>query len=508
MQSEMLAKPIQASGEKLVISGLSKQFGGIRVLKDVNFTVNGGEIHALLGANGAGKSTLIKILAGIYTMDGGHISTPGAASGNAFDTTRFSFVHQDLGLIDSMSVAENMAMGYGYPRRMNLIDWRAVRREAAKALEQLGAPLPLDKLVGELSQAERAIVAIARAVSRDIDVIVLDEPTARLPEADVSRLIETLKRLRDHNVGIVYVTHRLDEVFRLADAATVLRDGEVVASYRPLSVPPDQLITDICGKVPTKRSQAAKLRQTATVMEVSNLCVDHIGPVSFSVGTGEILGLAGLRGQGHEAVGRAIAGFCSPSGGSVSVDNQLVPFTGPQAAIKAGVGFASSRRVEECLSTTMNVRENLFLNPGNFGRSTLNFMSRSAERDKANEILSSFDVKPRDPEREIMTLSGGNQQKVVLARLVGQEYRILVLEEPTMGVDIGAKSEIYRILANGAAKGVSCVIISSDLDELVQICDRVLAFAGGKVVSEIQREDLSVELLTREISGASEAARV
>jgi ribose transport system ATP-binding protein len=503
--------PVDASAHTsavpvLICAGVVKHFGGTRALRGVDFHVGAGEIHALLGANGAGKSTLIKILARVYKADAGEITLRGAPLSDDMPGARISFVHQDLGLIDTMSVGENMAMAYGYPMRGRLIDWRAVDVMAGVALDKLGAPLPLDTLVGELSQAEKSIVAIARALTRDIDILVLDEPTASLPEADVERLFSAVRALRARGVGIVYVSHRLDEVLRICDAATVFRDGEVVAAYRPLDASPDQLVKDICGKTPTRRQGGGRKPSATPVIEVSDLCIDHIGPVSFEAAPGEILGLAGLRGQGHEAVGRAVGGVSPSTSGEIRVGGATKRLRRPSDAIDAGIGFASSKRTEEGLATTMNVRENLFLNPFNFGRRALSFLPAAKESRDAAAILNRLDVRPRDPERDVTTLSGGNQQKVVLARLAGQDYPVLVLEDPTIGVDVGAKAEIYKILAEGAAKGATCIVVSSDLDELAQICDRVLAFSAGKIVGELVRDELTVEALIHEISGAASHA--
>jgi ribose transport system ATP-binding protein len=495
-----------ASVPVLRAAGLVKHFGGVRALRGVDFEVCAGEIHALLGANGAGKSTLIKILAHVHKPDAGEITLRGAPLIEAMLGARISFVHQDLGLIDAMSVGENMAVAYGYPRWGKLIDWRAVNVHAGAALHKLGAPLPLDNNVGDLSQAEKSIVAIARALTREIDILVLDEPTASLPEADVERLFAAVRNLKARGVGVIYVSHRLDEVFRLADAATVLRDGQVVASYRPLHASPDRLVADIVGKTPVRRQGAGRSRSDAAVMQVTGLAIGHIGPVAFEVAPGEIVGLAGLRGQGHEAVGRAIGGVWPADCGEIHVGGARARIRTPAEAIAVGVGFASSKRAEEGLASTLNVRENLFLNPFNFGRRVFSLRTSATESREAATILNRLDVRPHEPDRDVTTLSGGNQQKVVLARLAGQDYRVLILEEPTMGVDVGAKAEIYKILADGAAKGTACLVISSDLDELVQICDRVLAFSAGRIVAEIGRGDRTVEALISEISGAASHA--
>ncbi|HVY19724.1 MAG TPA: sugar ABC transporter ATP-binding protein [Bauldia sp.] len=488
----------------LAVTGLNKHFGGTQALRSVDFTVERGEVHALLGANGAGKSTLIKILSGLYPSDSGDIRLNGETLKPG--DPRIAFVHQDLGLIESMSVGENMAMGYGYPRRGLLIDWRKVDAEAEKALDFLGSPLPLDRPVSELSRAEKSIVAIARALSRKAELLVLDEPTASLPEADVTRLFRIIARLKANNVSVIYVSHRLDEVFRIGDAVTVLRDGRAIAVHRPLDISPEQLVKEIVGGTPVTRTRARAAAPGAPALVVKDFRVSLFGPVSFEVGAGEIVGLAGLRGQGHEATGRGLAGVLPRTSGTVTVGGRLRQLRSPAEAIAAGIGFATGKRAEEALAPTMTVKENLYLNPLNFGATSFGFRSRTEERKSAGEILHRFDVRPPQPERDINTLSGGNQQKVVIARWVGQNYKVLVLEDPTIGVDVGAKAQIYKMLADdAAANGTAFVVVSSDLDEMVQLCDRVLAFSRGRIVAELTRAEISVEALTRAVGGIAEA---
>jgi ribose transport system ATP-binding protein len=491
----------------LAVRNVNKQFGGTQALRDVDFTVTPGEIHALLGANGAGKSTLIKILAGVYTADSGIIELGGETIAPR-NEHRIAFVHQDLGLIENMSVGENMAMGYGYPTRWGrLIDWKKVGETAEKALESLGSPLPLDRPVSELSRAEKSIVAIARALSRKAELLVLDEPTASLPEADVGRLFRTLMRLRENGVSIIYVSHRLDEVFRLADAVTVLRDGRVVAVHRPLDISPEQLVKEIVGGVPVTRTRARTATGGQPALAVKDFRVGLFGPVSFDVAPGEIVGLAGLRGQGHEATGRGIAGVLPRTGGTLTVGGRPRELRSPADAIAAGIGFVTGKRAEEALAGTMSVKENLYLNPQNFGATALTYRNHAAERRACADVLRRFDVRPPEPDRDIGTLSGGNQQKVVLARWAGRKYRALVLEDPTIGVDVGAKAQIYRMLTEDAAAGTAIIVVSSDLDELAQICDRVLAFSRGRIVAELDRAEISVEALTRAVGGIAEAPR-
>ena len=494
-------------GPLLAVRGLAKHFGGTRALRDVDFTILPGEIHALLGANGAGKSTLIKILAGVFAMDGGTITLAGAPLGPAL-RHRISFVHQDLGLIESMNVGENMAMGYGYPMRHRLIDWKAVKAAAVRALEFLDSPLPLDCPIAELTRAEKSIVAIARALAGNCELLVLDEPTASLPELDVDRLFRILGRLREKGVSIIYVSHRLDEVFRIADAVTVLRDGRVVAVHRPVVLSAEQLVKEIVGSTPVRRARVARAVGSAPALSVKGLCIGRFGPVSLDVRPGEVVGLAGLRGQGHEAVGRGIAGVLPWVGGSIEIAGRAHRLRSSAQAIALGIGFVSGKRAEEALAGTMNVRENLYLNPMNFGATALALRHNATERRECAEVLRRFDVRPPQPDRDISTLSGGNQQKVVLARWAGRKYRVLVLEDPTIGVDVGAKAQIYHMLADDAASGTAIVVVSSDLDELAEICDRVLAFSRGQIVAELGRSEITVEALTKAVGGVAETPSV
>ncbi len=495
----------------LEVRDVSKRFGGTLALDAVTLRVEPGEIHAFLGANGAGKSTLIRTLGGIHPADSGDVLWKGTPIGSAELGRHIAIVHQDLGLIDFMSVGENMAMSYGYPRRRNgMIDWKAVDAKARSILAELGAPLPYHTAVSLLSPAERSIVAIARAVSQDVELLILDEPTASLPEADVERLFGVLRGLKARGVSVIYVTHRLDEVFRIADAATVIRDGRTIARHDTLAgLTANQLVTEIVGHLPNRSSKRARIERQP-VLAVEGLRSYAIGPVSFTLGKGEILGLAGLRSQGHEGTGRMIAGVHRPTGGSMRLDGKPLSFGSTTDSIAAGIGFCTGRRAEEAIAPAMTVRENLFLNPLNFGAARMRPRSLKAEAAEAAKILGRFAVKPRDPNRDIDTLSGGNQQKVVLARWAGQNYRVIVLEEPTIGVDIGAKAEIYRMMLADCDAGTSYIVVSSDIEELVGVCDRVLAFSRGRVVAELEGDGLTVEALTprhqRRIDSQGEAA--
>jgi ribose transport system ATP-binding protein len=488
----------------LAIRRLSKRFAGTLALDAVDFDVKAGEVHALLGENGAGKSTLIKVLAGVHAADSGEIRWQGRLIDPATDKLPITFIHQDLGLVDAMTVAENVAVLAGYPRRNGLISWRRAREAAATALELMGGGVDPDARVRDLPAAEKSIVAIARAMAVNCALLVLDEPTAALPEADVARLLAVLRRLRARGIGIVYVTHRLDEVFRFADRVTVLRDGRRVTTEAVADTNPAGLIHHIVGRSLADLFVKPPPTAAGTLLAVDRLVAGDVGPVSFTVAAGEILGLVGLRGAGHDVVGRAIFGDMAIASGTVSLTGKPLAVQNPGDAIGHGIGFVSSKRGEESLAPNLTVRENLFINPVMSGGGVLSAIRPSAEQARCLRILYRFSVRPPAPERVIATLSGGNQQKVIVARWMEAGTRLLVLEEPTFGVDVGSKAEIYQLLQQALDGGLAVLLISSDFEEVAGICHRALIFDRGRVAAELQRAELSLAHLTALASGGDE----
>ncbi|WP_119272967.1 sugar ABC transporter ATP-binding protein [Taklimakanibacter deserti] len=488
----------------LAIARLTKRFTGTLALDEVDLEVRAGEVHALLGENGAGKSTLIKVLAGVHRADNGEIRLDGRPVDPEAEKLPITFIHQDLGLVDTMTVAENVALIAGYPRRNGLISWAAARTVAVNALERMGGGVDPDARVGDLPAADKSIVAIARAMAVRCDLLVLDEPTAALPEADVTRLLDVLKRLRANGVGIVYVTHRLDEVFRIADRVTVLRDGRRVRSCAIADTTPSALVHDIVGRSLAELFIKPSAKTSAKVLDVDGLIADGVGPVSFSIAQGEILSLVGLRGAGHRAIGRAIFGDSAITAGTLSLAGEKLKPASPEEAIRRQIGFVSSKRREESLAPSMTVRENLFVNPVTNGMRLLQPIRPAHEQERCLNSLIRFSVRPRDPERIIATLSGGNQQKVIVARWMEAGCRLLVLEEPTFGVDVGSKAEIYQLLEEALDQGLAVLLISSDFEEVAGICHRALIFDRGRVTAELPRSELSLARLTALASGAEE----
>jgi ribose transport system ATP-binding protein len=494
------ALPASASGVDPLVSirNLSKSYPGTQALSDVSFSILPGEIHALAGQNGAGKSTLIRILAGVEPQDDGTIFFRGRALQPGERKLPINFIHQDHALVESLTVAENLALATGYTRRRGLIDWKALTGKAKAALERVGCHVDPERPVGELTTAERSIVALARATILRADLIVLDEPTAALPANDVETLFDVVRRLRAEGVSVLYVTHRLDEIFELADRVTVLRDGAVAMSSPVAELSSDDLVRAITGRQSGQLFPSRKAPGRKVVLSLDQVFVEFFGPVSFEAYEGEILALVGLRGAGHESFGRAIFGALPYERGSLQIFGKERPRT-LRRAVNSGIGFASGRRAQESVAGTLAVRENLFLNPEWVGTAGLDFKAR--ERKRAGELVREYRVWPPDPERQVANLSGGNQQKVVLARWGNVRSRLLILEEPTAGVDIGARSELYQVIAELCAGGRTCIVVSSDFDEVAGLAHRALVFDRGRIVSELEGAELSSENLSLAASG-------
>jgi ribose transport system ATP-binding protein len=498
----VLSEDSRAGAPLLSVCGITKAFPGTLALDDVDFDLRRGEIHALLGQNGAGKSTLIKILAGVYEPTAGEIKLDGKAVHPDVDRLPVNFIHQDLGLVDAISVAENIAIVAGFPRNVvGLIDWTRVRGAARKALATMTNDIDPDADVRDLSSAERSIVAIARALATQCDVLVLDEPTASLPEEDVSHLFSALKRLRARGLGIIYVSHRLDEVFRIADRVTILRDGRKIASASVEDTTPGQIVSMIVGRELAEARLAQPSSASATALAVEKLCSGKFGPASFEIRRGEILALVGLRGAGHDTIARAIFGDRPIDSGHAFLHGNEIPTNDIERSMAMGIGFISSKRAEESTAAALDVQENLFLNTSLTGTSPTSWLSPRREGRKAVDAVKRYSIRPPDPHRSISTLSGGNQQKVVVARWLEGATKLLILEEPTTGVDVGSKAEIYGLLQESLSRGMAALLVSTDFEEVAKVAHRALVFRSGRVVAELDRASINVSQLTTLAAG-------
>jgi ribose transport system ATP-binding protein len=495
----------------LRFDGIVKAFGGTQALKGVSFEVRRGEIVALLGENGAGKSTLIKILSGIHKADSGAIAIDGAPyhAGRRDNRHAVSFIHQDLGLIEWMTVAENVGLARGFARssffgRVGVIDWTRSAEAARDALSLVGCDIDPDTRIQSLSRTEKSLVAIARALAVDCDFLVLDEPSASLPADEVERLFAAMRSLKARGVGMIYVSHRLDEVFRVADRVVVLRDGRLVGEEDIARTSPARLIEMIVGRSTFDAFQKAHREPGPVRIAVTGLKTARAGPVDFEARKGELLGLVGLRGAGQESIGRALFG-AEDHQGAIALDGETLELSSPYAALSRGIGLMARDRGEESVAPSLNVRENLFLNPSAVGRRPFSPLSPGAESQKAIRLGASLDLRPNDPALAIEGLSGGNQQKVVVGRWLATERRLLVAEDPTAGVDVGAKAEIYGLIARALDDGLAVIVVSTDFEEVAQICHRALVFNRGRIVAELTGEALTTEAVIMAAS-ASEAA--
>src|SRR5262245_1390095 len=481
----------------LTMRGVSKQFGGTQALADAGIEVGASEIVALLGENGAGKSTLIKILAGVHVLDGGTISYHGreVTSGAALRHLPIAFIHQDLGLIDWMTVAENISLMLGFPRRFGVIDWNATRGRAQQALDALGADINPDLRVHNLSRTEKSLVAIARALAAEAEILVLDEPTASLPADEVARLFTALRRLRSNGVGMIYVSHRLDEVFEIADRMVILRDGRLVAERRVAETTPEEAILLVVGRGPPRVCRRPARHKGEARLMLDRVTTDCAGPLDCGMRAGEVVGLVGLRGAGQESIGRALFGLSPVTAGRIMLDGQAVRVSSPRDAIALGINLVCADRSAESIVPGLSVRENLFLNPCAMGRKLTTYLEPERESRVACDLGDRIALRPNDPSLPIDWLSGGNQQKVVVGRWLHLDGRVYVFEDPTAGVDVGAKAEIYRLFDVALERGATILIVSTDFEEVAKVCHSALVFDRGRVVAECSGDELSVENL-------------
>jgi ribose transport system ATP-binding protein len=495
---------VEAAAPVLTVRGLSKTFVSTRALSNVDFDLRAGEIHALVGQNGCGKSTLIKVLAGFHQPDPGvEIRLGGAeidlsSTGDAHHAG-FRFVHQDLGLVETLSTVENLMLG----RRLSTarggrIRWDAERRDAERRMKDLGYGFDVERPVAALGAAERTGVAIARALWdwEAARVLVVDEPTASLPREEVAVLFAALKRVREAGLGVIYVSHRLDEIFAIGDRVTVLRDGVRVGTWNVGAIHQDDLVRSMIGDEQLRPPHDQVPDTTGEVaLEVSGLSGIVVEDVDLRVRRGEVVGVAGLTGSGREELLPLIFGVASRSG-DVLLDGRSVP-ANPRRAMRAGIALVPADRRGEGAILEMPVRENFSLTDLRRFATHFGYLSRGRETKEAMEWIRRLDVRPALPDALFGALSGGNQQKVVLAKWLRRRPAVLLLDEPSQGVDVGAKAVIHALARQVAADGASVLIASSDDSELCDTCDRVLVMRDGRIVADVAGPGLTTGELSR-----------
>ncbi|NLB47910.1 MAG: sugar ABC transporter ATP-binding protein [Microbacteriaceae bacterium] len=483
--------PSEATTPLLRVTGLRKVFPGLTALDHVNLDVRPGEIVSVVGHNGSGKSTLIKILAGVYTADGGSVETaPG---------TELHFIHQDLGLIGELTAAENLALMRGEGTESLAPYGAKARSERARELTtRFGIPFDVDIPVQKLTPAQRAIVAISRALdgwSHSANVLFLDEPTESLHRSEVEVLFDAVRALAAEGTGIVFVSHRLNEVLSLSDRIVVLRDGKKVADDPIDDIDETKLVQYITGTDTHESHDRVSTATDEVVLDVRALRGGNVERIDLTLRRGEIVGIAGVLGSGRETVPSLLFGAEPSTAEQFEVAGAPYAKRSPSASLKRGIVFTPGDRARLGVVREMNARENLTLPHLNLLRGALGYMSPRAERTRASEAMVDYDVKPSRSEQRISLFSGGNQQKLVIARALHDQPRELLLDDPTKGVDLGAKAAIYQAFSRGAADGAAVVVSSSDAKELLGICDRVIVMRDGEAVLDLGGDELTEERL-------------
>jgi ribose transport system ATP-binding protein len=499
------------------MEGVTKSFPGVIALADARLRVAAGEVHALVGQNGAGKSTLMKILNGAYRRDGGTVVFAGRAvdfrSPQQAQAGGISTIHQEINLVPYRSVAENIFMGRE-PRRLGLIDWRRMNRSAQELLARLNVRVDVTQPLLRLNVAVQQMVAIARAISFESRLVVMDEPTSSLDEREVATLFEVIRGLKAAGVSVVFITHRLDELYEVCDRVTIMRDGRTVDERSMAEISKIELVSRTLGKElgEVRRSGqtgfgAGDRQARGPLLEAEGLRRGRaLQGASVSVGAGEIVGLAGLLGSGRTEVARAVFGADPVDAGAIRFRGSAVRFDGPADAIAAGIGFCTEDRKAEGIVPHLSVRENLTL-------AALPVLTRAGvvDRDRQREIVDRFmrrlGVRASGPDQPIRELSGGNQQKVLLARWLCLNPSLLILDEPTRGIDVGAKAEIQSLVDELAGEGLGVLMISSELEELTEGGDRVVVLRDGRTVAELPRHEATQDAIMAAMAhGASEPA--
>jgi rhamnose transport system ATP-binding protein len=502
----MTAASTVATPARAQLRGISMRFGATQALDDVSLDLLPGEVHGLVGENGAGKSTLVKILAGIHQPDSGTMRLDGEPTqihGPAQSRALgIAVVHQEPRLFPDLTVAENVFIGHAPAGRLGTIDWGATRRAAQGLFRQLDVQIDVGSPVRGLSMADQQLIEIAKSLSVDARVLILDEPTASLSAHEVERLFTIVRRLRDRGVSVLFVSHRLDEVFQLCDRATVFRDGRHVVTTATHELTTADLVRHMVGR------SVALFPKVATpvggvLLEVNDLTrIGAFRDVGFSVRAGEIVGFAGLVGAGRTEVARVLFGIDQRDGGEVRLGGRPVTFADPSAAMDAGIAYLPEDRHQEGLVLDFTIAQNVTLPilPRLFSRL---LVRASTERKIARDYTHQFNVRMTGVDQLVGALSGGNQQKVVLAKWLASRPKVLILDEPTRGIDIGAKVEVHRIISELAASGLGIILISSDLPEVLAMSDRIVVLHEGRVTAEIPRDRATEERVMFAATGSA-----
>lgn len=498
----------------LQMQGICKEFPGVKALSKVDFSLRSGQIHALMGENGAGKSTLIKVLTGVYALDGGTIALQGKSIVNTSpqqaQENGISTVYQEITLCPNLSVAENLYIGRE-PRRGGFIDWKTMNRQAADLLASFDIYVPPTQQLDDCSLAVQQMIAIARAVDMQCKVLVLDEPTSSLDDDEVAKLFALMRKLKEQGVGIVFVTHFLEQVYEVCDCITVLRNGELVGEYQVSELPRVQLVAKMMGKdfddladIKSGHTEPDTTAQTALLQAEQLGCKGSIKPFDLQIHKGEVIGLTGLLGSGRSELVRSLYAADKPDSGRLIIKGQQAKIASPLDAMKAGMAYLPEDRKRDGIFADLSVRENIII-ALQAKKGLFKPLSYKEMGDFADKYIELLQIKTASRETPIKSLSGGNQQKVIIGRWLLTNPEFLILDEPTRGIDIGTKTEIQKLVLSLADEGMSVAFISSEIEEMLRTCSRMAVLRDGEKVGELCGDGLTQDNIMQTIAGGDKA---
>lgn len=483
----------------LSLKGVSKSFPGVKALDHVDFSVRKGEVHALAGENGAGKSTLMKILSGSYRKDEGTVEFDGriveVRSPRDAENLGLSIIYQELNIFQGLSVAENIYVGR-QPKKNGIVDWNKMYGDAEKLFEELHIKLDVRKKMRGMSIAQQQMVEIAKAVSSRAKLVIMDEPTSSLATHETKLLFEIINRLRDSGVAIIFITHRLDEIFEISDRITVMRDGCSIGTRNTKDITKAELITMMIGREMTKQFPVRHAKIGGELLRLENISDEKkVNGVSFTVSKGEVLGFAGLVGAGRTETMRMIFGADKRRTGKIYMNGKEIRIRSPKDSVKNKIAFVTENRKEEGLLLAKSVRQNIVM-AALFKIRKKCLLNYKKEQEYSKKYIAEMNISTPSENKQVMFLSGGNQQKVVVAKWLMSDSEVIILDEPTRGIDVGAKHEIYELINQLAEAGKAIIVVSSDMEEILGISDRILVMYEGEVTGEVKREEFSQRIIS------------
>ncbi len=489
------------------LNEISKSFPGVKVLKGVNMDVRKGEVHALMGENGAGKSTLMKIISGIHSSEGGTIYYKGkeVSINNPLDAKQMgiSLIHQEISIVPELTVAENIFLGSIPKTKYFTIDWSTLRKKSRDVLDRLKCDIKENELVGNLTIARQQMVEIARSLAANPDLVIFDEPTASLTDNEKVILFDTIRMLKSQDVGIIYISHRMDEVFEITDRITVLRDGVKTGTFETSKTNPSEITNLMIGRDISHQYEKATVAPGDDILRVEELSIDGLfKDVSFKVRVGEVVGLYGLIGAGRSEVAETVFGIRKQTKGKIFIENDEQQIKSSKKAVELGIGFVPEDRKKQGLFLNLGCKDNLSISKINKYQKA-GFIIKKTESELFEKYRKVLAIKTSNPDNLVVNLSGGNQQKIIIARWMAMNPRLLILDEPTRGIDVGSKSEIHKLVRQMANEGVGVLVISSEMPEIIGLCDRIYTMSQGKITDEFSSDIVTESHL---INGAMESA--